>query len=157
MSDFIPSTLLPQIEDGSLAVLKRMASQNSMRAAVASLGLAARTATTSGSTISVQSSRGIALFLNITAASGTGGLNIGVSAIFPDGSSNQTLAFTPTVLTTVERAVLILYPGAGLFIRASGRTSASEYNVRVPGTIRPFIQHSDASSYTYSLEYQLLA
>ena len=156
MSNFKPPTYRPQQEDGELVTLKRISAQNVNRDAVVSLASAARTATTSGANINIESAKGIILYLNVTAASGTGGIHMGILGVFPDGVSVQTTTYQMTGLTATGRSMMIVYPGGGALCTPSGRVTGADYQLRIPPVIRPYILHDDASSYTYSLEYQLL-
>ena len=155
MSAYTVTTFFPQNEDGTLETLKRISAQNCNRVVVTSLASAARTTTTSGANIDIETAKGAIFFLNVTAASGTGGLHIAVGTVFPDNNT-QTLIYTPVAITTVGRHYVIVYPGGGIFGTTTGRTSIAEYSARIPPRIRPSIQPDDASSYTYSLDYQLL-
>lgn len=94
--------------------------------------------------------RGVRLLLNITAASGTGGLKVVVSArsggavaALNTGGSNQ---------TTTGLKVYEIYPNAATaaagIVDAVSRQLPDEYQVEVT--------HADGSSYTYSLAMEKL-
>jgi len=156
MSEYIPSSYRPLVEDGQLTTLKKLVSQGVNRAGVVSLASAARTATTSGANINIDTAKGIILYLNVTGASGTGGLHMGILGVFPDMTSVQTTTYQMTALTATGRSMMIVYPGGGALCTPSGRVTGADYQLRIPPVIRPYVLHDDASSYTYSLEYQLL-
>jgi hypothetical protein len=156
MSNFTPTTFRPQNEDSTLDSLKRLSAQNCNRDSAVSLASAARTTTTSGANITVENAKGVILYLNITAASGTGGLHLGLSGVFPDGSLTQTVSYQATGLTATGRTMMIIYPGGGALCTPAGRVTGADYQLRIPPVIRPYVVHDDASSYTYTVEYQLL-
>lgn len=155
MPEYIPDSYRPQLEDGQLITLKKISAQNVNRQAVTSLSSAARTATTSGANIPIDSAKGIAVYLNVTAASGTGGLHLALTCVFPDNST-QTLSYQVAAVTTTGRHVMIVYPGGGVLASPTGRVTGTDYQVRIPPIVRPGVVHDDASSYTYSVDYQLL-
>ncbi len=115
----------------------------------------ARTVTTTSATIDANGARGIIAYINVTAASGTGGLVLRVGAVDPVTlATNPIASLNVTLLTTGLRAFSI-YPGNGgssvaawLFAGTAGVPLPSKFNLSVT--------HADASSYTYSVTYELI-
>jgi hypothetical protein len=112
---------------------------------------AARTASTSSAVQTNVSARGVLLFLNITAASGTGGLNLIVQGIDPVSGlvaqiNNQALSASKV---TTGLAIVSMYPGD---VTAGGATLAQSGGV-LPRMWQATVLHADGSSYTYSLGY----
>lgn len=103
--------------------------------------------------------RGILLFLNITVASGTGGLRFSVQVVDPvSGGACNLMAPTPTgFITTTGLYAIMVYPGDTATPQGS---SSNEVNAHIPAALpRNFnvaVQVGDASSYTYSLGYALM-
>lgn len=120
---------------------------------VAYLPSAARTATVTGADIANSGERGIYVYVNITAASGTGGLRIGLQGKDPASGAYYYLTdITPAAGTWVAIA-----KRGGLFYPATmtAPAGATEINPTVaiilPDIYRVQIVHADATSYTYSV------
>ncbi len=111
---------------------------------------AARTATTDSTDQNNGYARGVLVHLNVTAASGTGGLTVRVQAKDPVSGAYVSLNAAPAVVTAVGTFAYLLYPGAG----AGGLTQATSGGL--PRTWRVQVTHGDASSYTYSVGAVLL-
>lgn len=116
---------------------------------------AARTTAQTGPTIQMPAGyRGLIAYLNITAASGTGGLTAWlsmqdpVSGQFAGASANN---LTPTTKATTGLAVGILYPAA-----LTIGTGFTETAGIISGAFRVNVAVGDASSYTYSLSADLI-
>jgi len=150
------STLKPQNEDSLIQLTGRLVANQITRDYVETLASAARTATTVGSVFDVEGAKGIAIWLSITAASGTGGLHPFIHGIHPSTNGSVSYVFQPIALTSTQTALLICYPGSGIFAYTGGRASLAEYQARLPSRIRLGVTHDDASSYTYSMGYTLL-
>ncbi len=117
------------------------------------LASAARTATTSSPQQINYNARGIMLFLNISAASGTGGLIVRLLGIDPISGNDAELNTDITAITATGLYLFELYPGSS----SAGASGASKVNQRIsaslPRTWYAKIVAGDSSSYTYSLGY----
>lgn len=97
---------------------------------------------------------GILVVLDVTAASGTGGLSLRINAREPDSHAGTTTPWTvalntaPTPVTTTGGFTYTLYPW-----KAAGPASTNFY---LPRTFSITVEHGDSSPYTYSIGYQLL-
>ena len=112
------------------------------------LASAARTATTSSADITNYNGRGVMVFLNVTAASGTGGLTLTIQAKDPVSGNYFNLNANPSAVTsTGNGTVYIVYPST---LTAAGNVTQSTQAV-LPRTFRITVTHGDASSYTYSV------
>jgi hypothetical protein len=114
---------------------------------------AARTAQANGTDQSNINARGVYLFLNVTAASGTGGLTVCVDAKDPvSGLYRQIFAAAAAVLAVTGSTpkVYLIYPGA------SGSGNDGVLAQPLPATWRVRVNVGDASSYTYSVGASVL-
>lgn len=118
------------------------------------LASAARTATTTGSAQTNYNARGAMLILNVSAASGTGGLTVTFLATDPVSGAQFLLNANPTAVTGTGTYVYELYPGAS----TAGPTGAVAQRTAgiLPRTWTVKVFHGDASSYTYSVGYELI-
>lgn len=120
------------------------------------LASATRTASTSSPNIINNNARGIIVFLNVTAASGTGGLQVLVQSIDPVSGVGVQHNASPTAITATGVYAYAVYPGAS----APGVAGPNLVNQRTAGelarTFRIRVVHGDASSYTYSVGYSLI-
>jgi hypothetical protein len=111
------------------------------------LASAARTAQTTSADQTNQNARGVQVVLNVTVASGTGGLQVKVQAKDSVSGQYYDLNADPTAVTTTGTYIYEVYPGVGA---ASGsvtqRTSSG-----LPQTWRVLVKVGDNSSYTYSI------
>lgn len=89
----------------------------------------------------------ITLFLNVTVASGTGGLIVTVQGKDPVSGTYYDLNAAPTAVIATGLKVYELGPGLG---SASGGVTQST-NRLLPKKFRVKVAVGDASSYTYSL------
>lgn len=102
-------------------------------------------------------SRGVHVILNVTAASGTGGLQIVIHGKDPVSLIYYELNPTPTAITATGLYIYELYPGASSPAPGSTnqwvvqRTAAS-----LPRIWRVGIAHGDATNYTYSVAFELI-
>lgn len=135
----------PQLQD-----IRNALASNADGTALAST---ARTTTSYSNDITNATARGIIIYLNITAASGTGGLQVRVYGKDPASAQYFALNGAPTAKTTTGSFPYVFYPGA-----ASGATLAADQIVSgpLPRTFRIGVTHGDASSYTYSVGYSLI-
>lgn len=111
---------------------------------------AARTTQTTTATQTNAGHRGIILYMNVTAASGTGGLT--PSLLFVDSLSGATVQATlGTAKTATGCFAYTIYPASGLAAN-NGAAVASP----LPSQWQIKIGVGDSSSYTYSLSADLL-
>lgn len=109
---------------------------------------AVRTVTTETADILLGNSDSLGWLMEVTAASGTGGVQVSILYQMPSGTWSLISSFG-VALTTTGRAQACV--GAGLISNA-GSGPAGEYPLVLPAKVRLRITHSDASNYTYSLE-----
>ena len=120
---------------------------------------AARTTTTSTNAIDGWGWRGIIAFLNVTAASGTGGLVLYIE--------HQDPVSGLWAVTAVQSAAAIQTTGLRPYLMGQGISLGSNFGAAgapvfsdrghiLSSSFRFRVVHSDASSYTYSLGYELL-
>jgi hypothetical protein len=118
------------------------------------LALAARTTATNSADLTNGNHRGVLAFLNVTAASGTGGLTLSVKGKDPVSGSYAALV---TATAAVTATGLYVYgAGAGWPNGASFEGVTLSRPVPPPRTFRVEIAVGDASSYTYSVGYALV-
>jgi hypothetical protein len=110
---------------------------------------AARTAATNSADITNYNGRGILVTLDISAASGTGGLQIRIAVKDPVSGNYANLNALPTAVITISTTTYLLYPGA-----TTGATQTT--NGALPRTFRISTAVGDASSYTYSVGYTII-
>jgi hypothetical protein len=110
---------------------------------------AARTSQTVSANLTNYNATGLAVFIDVTVASGTGGLTIVVQGIDPISGTAVTIFTASAALTTTGTRMYTLYPG----ITVGGNQAQSSV---IPRTFRILVNHGDASSYTYSVGYSLL-
>lgn len=110
---------------------------------------AARTAQTDSAVQTNYGWRGIILFLSITAASGSGGLQVRIIGVNPADATNHFLNSAPTAKTATGQAAYAFYPGT-----TTGGDQGTPYPL--PRTWFARVQVGDSSSYTYSLSYCLI-
>jgi len=113
------------------------------------LGPAARTASTASANQTNYNAKGVMVFLNVTAASGTGGLILRFTAFDPQSGGFLLMNVAPTAVTATGLYVYTYYPG----ITAGGTQATSG---ALPRTWGVTVTHSDASSYTYSVAASLI-
>jgi len=120
------------------------------------LASAARTTSTSSPFQTNYNAAGVFVVLNVTAASGTGGLTVKIWARDTYSSTSIQLNPDPTAITAIGRYGYMLYPGAS----ASGIAGAGWVNQFIPAALpRTWyveVRHGDTSSYTYSVSYALM-
>lgn len=154
--DMTLGTLTPQVGDSSQMLLARIArsvSVYNLTSARVGLASAARTAFTSTANIDGTGWKGCHWWLNITAASGTGGLTVQIATLDPINGAVIGGYIFHTALTTAVLATGFIYPGAK---SAVGNNQVASESLVVPPTFRLSVNHADGSSYTYSLNYALI-
>jgi hypothetical protein len=110
----------------------------------------ARTATALSPNQTNYNARGVILFLNVTTSSGTGGITVTVQGVDPVTGSNSSIFTASSAITGTGIKKYILYPGA------SGGSIDSIAGIPLPRTWFIQVNHSDSSSYTYSVGYSLI-
>lgn len=119
---------------------------------VAVLPSAARTVSTNSADFPNIECRGIIVILDVTAASGTGGLQVLVQVKDVLTANYQALNATPAAVVATGTKTYIVYPGVGA---AAGDVTQSTSQV-VGRTYRIRVVAGDASSYTYSVSANLM-
>ena len=113
---------------------------------------AARTSRPTSPIITNPGYSGMNLYLNITAASGIGGLVPQMYYIDPvSGTTSLQGVFGVTARTATGLFVYTLYPASGLLTLNGGAAV-----IILPSNYQLTVSHGDASSYTYSVGIQLL-
>ena len=110
-----------------------------------------RTATWTSPTYESKTEAGILVALDVTAASGTGGLTLRINAHDLAGSTVVPLNTAPTAVTAIGTTSYALYP----FGAISGAVTQSTSGY-LPRMFSISVTAGDSSSYTYSLGYCLL-
>jgi len=157
MTDLQITTLVPQTSDNERMLLARLlGAQGTVSTRGTLLASATRTATTSSAPINAAGKRNLILFLNVTSASGTGGLRPTIDYLDPVSGSWRGLVacFSAAVTangTTPFAAGAGIGAGTGFAINAGGIVG-----IPLSSQLRVTVGHLDASSYTYSLGYELL-
>lgn len=124
---------------------------NAQSAAV--LASAARTATTTSATQNNAYSQTALIILNVTAASGTGGLSLQLLIVDPVSGSVAPINVAPTSVTAVGTYTFIV----GLAASSTGlATNVTPINAPLPFNWQVKVTHGDASSYTYSVGSMVL-
>ena len=114
------------------------------------LSSAARTASTTSSSFTVLPGQTLTLQLNITAASGTGGLTLRVDMLDPVSGVWSGICQDTSARTTTLTNMYQVGPGS---TRSGGMVNASllGYQAQLVGPVRVTITAGDASSYTYGI------
>lgn len=119
------------------------------------LSNAARTAQTLAPTMTNYNSRGVILWLTITSASGTGGLRVKIFGQDRVTSTLLDMNADPVAISATGYYGYLLYPGA----TSSGGSNQYIHqatDLPLPRTWSAIVAVGDASSYSYSLSYQLI-
>lgn len=106
-----------------------------------------RSSTTATSTQTNYNARGLALFLRVTAASGTGGLQVRLNGVEPVSGVLFGMNILPTAITATGTSLYLFYPAGSMLAMTPGQTAA----VPLPRSWAAQVIHGDASNYTYSL------
>lgn len=118
------------------------------------LASAVRTATVSSDTFRVDEDlqgQRLIVFLNVTAASGTGGLTLTVEGYDIASQSWFRMVAGSALITTGKRIYAL---GNGVSAAAAADITAA-VAAPVPESWRVTVTHGDASNYTYSVGYSL--
>jgi hypothetical protein len=120
------------------------------------LAPATRTTSTS-STVQVNdgTASGVILYLNVTAASGSGGLTVKVNAIDPTSGQAMPILADTAAITTARTAVFVVAPGASV-VGQSTNVVRAVTPIPLPSQWSVTVSHGDGSNYTYSLGYDLI-
>jgi hypothetical protein len=117
-----------------------------------SLASASRTSTANSGIFTNYNHRGIVLILNVTTASGTGGLQVQIQTYDFIGAVYKAINTAPTAVTTTGQYVYMLYPG----VDSTNSNNAQNVSQVLPQQFRVSVTHGDSSSYTYSVSYQMI-
>lgn len=93
---------------------------------------------------------GIVVYLNVTAASGTGGLKVFVRGYA--GSNAFRMNGGGSAKTATGQYAYVLYPGGG----SAAGDIVDINNVPVPATFDIQVTHADSSNYTYDVSFELI-
>ncbi|MCL6453546.1 MAG: hypothetical protein K6T78_07950 [Alicyclobacillus sp.] len=115
------------------------------------LASAARTATVSSPQQTNYNARGVFVFVNVTMASGTGGLTPLIRVYDPVSGGYTNLNQGVTAITATGLYVYQIYPGATSTAGLTGTIDSS-----LPKTWGVTVLAGDTSSYTYSVGYALI-
>lgn len=110
----------------------------------------ARTTAYTSETFEAEDEAGVLVTLNVTAASGTGGLTVRINGIDLASAGTFTLNSAPTAVTSTGTYTYAIYPFGAV---GNATQSTSGY---LPRNFNVSVSVGDASSYTYSLGYCLL-
>lgn len=113
---------------------------------------AARTATNNSATQVNFNHTGVQFFLDVTVASGTGGLQLFLRGRDPASGKMIQLNTPPTAITAVGTYVFEFRPGATAF----NDTTRLSVSIQLPRQFDVQVVHGDATSYTYSVGQVLL-
>lgn len=116
------------------------------------LASAARTGTTVSSDLVNYNHSGVVVSLYVTAASGTGGLQVAIQMKDTIGNVYRQINATTSTYTSTGQYVFMLYPG----IDAVNSNNNQNVSQVLPQQFRIQVTHGDASSYTYSVNYQMI-
>jgi len=120
------------------------------------LASAARTSTTTFANQVNYNHRFLVVVLNVTAASGTGGLTLQIWGIDPvTGATTYTIAVGNTYVTTGIRA-FIIGPGVSNAGGFAGSAFDSYVGAILPRNWAGRVFHTDGTSYTYTVGYSLI-
>ena len=111
----------------------------------------ARTSTWTSPTYKAETEAGILVVLDVTAASGTGGLTLRINAHDQASSQAVPLNAAPTAVTATGTTSYALYPFGAV---AGDVTQATSFYL--PRMFSISVTHGDSSSYTYSVGFCLL-
>lgn len=117
------------------------------------LPLAARTAFTTTGTISADGFKGVHWWLDVTAASGTGGIKVQLATIDPIFGNLIGGYQFGVFQTTVGLTTGFIYPGAE---SQQANAFVASLGLVIPPRFRFQINVGDATSYTYRLSYAFI-
>lgn len=118
------------------------------------LASAARTTNTYSPTQTNYNARGVQVIVNVTTASGTGGITVLIKGVDPVSGSSYQMNVAPSAITAKGVYVFELFPGA------STSPNGSNIHQRTAGVLpRTWILevlHGDSTNYQYSAGYALV-
>lgn len=147
--------LAAELGDGVLRTLQKILTtlQKAPTSGTA-LASAARTVSTLSSDLDSDGCSGLVVYLNVTVASGTGGLTTRLIAKDPISGATSVSAAVSAAATTTGLRVYHFAPGVGTLAGMGIGWGAA--SVQVSKTFQLQVLHGDASSYTYSLTFERL-
>lgn len=151
------TTLAAELGDGFPRTLQKiLETLRVVRVPVSGTALAsaARTATTITGNITCAGYKGIIVYLNVTAASGTGGLTPRLFGVEPTTGAVATSASASTAATSVGTRIFHFGPGVGTV--NGGTVAWGAAAVCLGSQFQIQVLHGDATSYTYSVTYELI-
>lgn len=122
---------------------------------IALLSSAARTAAVTSASQTVRRNtrqRGVLVLLDVTAASGTGGLTLSVNYVDPVSGKTVAIATASAAVTATGSKTYIVYPGAVI----TGGSVTQAIQLPLPSHWNVSVAVGDTSSYTYSVSACLL-
>lgn len=109
---------------------------------------AARTATANSATQTNHQARGVAIFIDVTAAAATPSVVPKIEQSFDGGTTWLDLFVVAAALTATGDYTYLLYPGIN---PAADGAYTESVNLVLPRTWRLTMTHADADSFTYSV------
>ena len=102
--------------------------------------------------------RGLITYLDVTAASGTGGLRVGLVYCDPINSSERLLLVASNPVTTTGLTQIVWGEGCGAGAGVSLNAAAGQgyVGIMLPKNFKVLVTHGDASSYTYALNLEFV-
>jgi hypothetical protein len=160
MPVLFPTFLFPDAELGDSigrTLQKILTRLGAVKAPVSGTALAsgARTVSTSSAVINTVGFRGVIFYWNVTAASGVGGLTGRVFAQDPVLGTLTHFGSMSAATTTTGARGMMVGPGVGS-ITAAASGSVAFIGANLPRDLVFNVQAADASSYTYSVTYELI-
>lgn len=149
------STLIPQNDDSVSMLLARLRGTPRSGTLLAS---AARTTTTSCAEFDASGYRAILVFLNVSVASGTGGLIARLDHYDPVTGTWFSGPYVPSAPKTITGPLLCIF-GSGPAVGSNSAVNASLtgfIGAVLSSRMRVSVLANDASSYTYSVGFELI-
>lgn len=157
MSDLTITEFDPQSTDSERMLLARLlAFKTRERTRATALASAARTVSTQTADIETAGFTGLAVWLNCTVAGASGGITLYLLTQDPvSGNWATNYAILP-IVSSVRISSALLGPGVSIGSNVNLVSGNSDRGIVLPSKIRFYAVASDASSYTYSLGYELI-
>jgi len=118
------------------------------------LASAARTATVNTPNQINYNAKGVMVFVNVSAVSGTGGLTLNFYGIDPVSGQYIGLMYASGAITAIGRYAYVIYPGVSSSAITNGIRQVA--GITLPRTWLVQVAVGDASSYSYSVAYSLI-
>jgi hypothetical protein len=157
MTDLQITTLVPQTSDNERMLLARILASARANQRGTLLVSATRTANTISSTVNWSGYRAAIIYLNISAASGTGGIRPFMEYQDPVSSLWRAVVTPGSGFNTSANLVPYVYGlgvGNGLSVAIN---AGSSMGIPLSAAMRINCTHGDATSYTYSVGYELIS